>query len=270
MRSNKRVEDGGRLPPSEPSEAVRELRLDMGGKAGIVTGAARGIGRAIAEGLFGAGAKVLLVDRDSQVELTAQDLGAEAHIADLSGEEAPEAVSERAAGLTGQLDFLVNAAGVQARGPAVDLDDESWERLYVVNLRAVFRMCRSAARRMIEQGDGGGILNISSVSGTVGVPGIVTYGATKGGVVQLTKGLAVELAPHGIRVNAIAPGYVETAMTAELHQDEARRTEVISRIPLGRFARPEEMVPAAVFLLSPLAGYITGQVLHVDGGYVAR
>jgi 2-deoxy-D-gluconate 3-dehydrogenase len=104
----------------------------------------------------------------------------------------------------------------------------------------------------------------------VGVPGIVPYGATKGGVVQLTKGLAVELAPHGIRVNAIAPGYVETAMTAELHEDEARRAEVISRIPLGRFAGPEEMAPAAVFLLSPLAGYITGEVLHVDGGYVAR
>ena len=84
------------------------------------------------------------------------------------------------------------------------------------------------------------------------------------------RGLAVELAPHGIRVNAIAPGYVETAMTAELHQDEARRAEVISRIPLGRFAEPEEMAPAAVFLLSPLAGYITGEVLHVDGGYVAR
>jgi 3-oxoacyl-[acyl-carrier protein] reductase len=270
MRSNKGVEDGGRLPTSEPSEAVRELRLDMGGKAGIVTGAARGIGRAIAEGLSGAGAKVLLVDRDGQVELTAQDLGAEAHVADLAGDGEPEAVFERAAGLTEQLDFLVNAAGVQARGPAVDLDDESWERLYVVNLRAVLRMCRSAARRMIEQGDGGSILNISSVSGTVGVPGIVAYGATKGGVVQLTKGLAVELAPHRIRVNAIAPGYVETTMTAELHQDEVRRAEVISRIPLGRFAKPEEMAPAAVFLLSPLAGYITGQVLHVDGGYVAR
>src|SRR5918997_3876860 len=162
MMGTKRVGEG-RLPAPEPSTEMHELSMDMGGKAGIVTGAARGIGRAIAEGLSGAGAKVLLVDRDGQVELTAQDLGAEAHVADLSGDGAPEAVSERAAGLTGQLDFLVNAAGVQARGPAVDLDDESWERLYAVNLRAVFRMCRSAARRMIERGDGGGILNISSL-----------------------------------------------------------------------------------------------------------
>jgi 3-oxoacyl-[acyl-carrier protein] reductase len=250
--------------------ATAELKLDMGGKVGIVTGAARGIGRAIAKGLCRAGAEVLLVDRDDEVELVAKDLGSEACVADLAEDGTPEAIFESASGLTGRLDFLVNAAGVQVRGPAVDLDDDDWERLYAVNLRAVFRMCRASTRRMIGQGGGGSILNISSLSGTVGVPGIVPYGATKGGVVQLTKGLAVELAPHGIRVNAIAPGYVETAMTAELHGDEERRAEAISRIPLGRFAKPEEMAPAAVFLLSPLAGYITGEVLHVDGGYVAQ
>lgn len=255
---------------AQSTGSMAELKLDMGGKAGIVTGAARGIGRAIAEGLSAAGAKVLLVDRDDEVELAARDLRSEAHVADLAADGTPEAVLESASGLTGRLDFLVNAAGVQARGPAVDLDDDDWERLYAVNLRAVFRMSRASARRMIGQGGGGGILNISSLSGTVGVPGIVPYGATKGGVVQLTKGLAVELAPHGIRVNAIAPGYVETAMTAELHGDEGLREEAISRVPLGRFAKPEEMAPAAVFLLSPLAGYITGEILHVDGGYVAR
>src|SRR5215213_3710234 len=112
MRSNKGVEDGWRLPASEPSTELHELSMDMSGKAGIVTGAARGIGRAIAEGLSGTGAKILLVDQDSGVELTAQDLGAEAHVADLSGDGTSEAVCERAAGLTGRLDFLVNAAGV--------------------------------------------------------------------------------------------------------------------------------------------------------------
>ena len=270
MRANEGYAGGDRVRAPEPARSGRELKLDMSGRTGVVTGAARGIGRAIAGGLSGAGAKVLLVDRDGAVEQTARELGSEAYVADLAEDGTPEAAFERAAGLAGRLDFLVNAAGVQARGPTVDLKDGDWERLYAVNLRAVFRMCRTAARRLIAQGDGGSILNVSSLSGTVGVPGIVPYGATKGGVVQLTKGLAVELAPHGIRVNAIAPGYVETAMTAELHQDEGLRAEVISRIPLGRFAAPEEMAPAAVFLLSGLAGYITGEVLHVDGGYVAR
>src|SRR5919107_3071853 len=133
MMGTKRVGEG-RLPAPEPSTEMHELSMDMGGKAGIVTGAARGIGRAIAEGLSGAGAKVLLVDRDGQVELTAQDLGAEAHVADLSGDGAPEAVSERAAGLTGQLDFLVNAAGVQARGPAGGLGGERWGGPFAVDL----------------------------------------------------------------------------------------------------------------------------------------
>ena len=270
MSAEGRASSGERPTVFHPERSARGLNLDMSDKAGVVTGAARGIGRAIAEALAGAGAKVLLVDRDEEVELAAREIQAEPHVADLAEADTPEAAVERASDLSGRLDFLVNAAGVQARGPTVELDDDRWELLYAVNLRAVFRMCRAAARRMIEQGDGGSILNISSLSGTVGVPGIVPYGATKGGVVQLTKGLAVELAPHGIRVNAIAPGYVETAMTTELHQDEARRAEAISRIPLGRFAKPEEMAPAAVFLLSPVAGYITGEILHVDGGYVAR
>ena len=243
------------------------MKLDMDGKAGVVTGAAGGIGLSIAEALVKARAEVLLVDRREDVEDAAQRLNAQAHVADLSEDGSAGEMVERAVAEWGRIDFLVNAAGVQARGPAIELSDEDWEMLHAVNLRAVFRACRAAAPRMVE---GGAILNVASISSTVGVPGIVAYGAMKGGVVQLTKGLAVELAPYGVRVNAVAPGYVSTAMTEELWRDEDRRAQVTARIPLGRFASPEEISPAALFLLSPAAGYITGEVLHVDGGYVAR
>jgi len=246
------------------------MKLDMDGKAGVVTGAAGGIGLSIAEALAKARAEVLLVDRRADVKDAARELDAESHVADLSESGSAGEVVERAVQKWGRIDFLVNAAGVQARGPALELSDEDWEMLHAVNLRAVFRACRAAARRMVESQNGGAILNVASISSTVGVPGIVPYGAMKGGVVQLTRGLAVELAPHEVRVNAVAPGYVSTAMTEELWSDEDRRAEVTARIPLGRFASPEEISPAALFLLSPAAGYITGEVLHVDGGYVAR
>ena len=246
------------------------MKLDMDGKAGVVTGAAGGIGLSIARALAGAGAGVLLVDRRADVKDAARELDAESHVADLSESGSAGEVVERAVQKWGRIDFLVNAAGVQARGPALELSDEDWEMLHAVNLRAVFRACRAAARRMVESQNGGAILNVASISSTVGVPGIVPYGAMKGGVVQLTRGLAVELAPHEVRVNAVAPGYVSTAMTEELWRDEDRRAQVTARIPLGRFASPEEISPAALFLLSPTAGYITGEVLHADGGYVAR
>jgi 3-oxoacyl-[acyl-carrier protein] reductase len=246
------------------------VRLDMSGSAGVVTGAAGSIGAAISTALIGAGARVMMTDRrDAEVEAAARELGAEPFVSDLVDDLSAEAVVRHAVSRFGQLDFLVNVAGVQARGPLLQLDDSRWEFLYSVNLKAVFQTCRAAGRQM-ERNGGGVILNVSSNSGTVGQPGIVAYGAMKAGVTQLTRGLAVELAGSGIRANALAPGHVRTPMTADLFADEQRRERVLSKIPLGRVAEPHEIAPAAVFLLSPAASYITGEVLHIDGGYAAQ
>ena len=242
----------------------------MQGKAGIVTGATGGIGGAIASSLVESGARVMLTGRSDDLKPFAVDLDAEFRAADLASDGAAQDVVAQTLESFGRLDFVVNVAGVQSRGTVVDFADEEWERLYAVNLRAVFRMCRAAARQMLEQDTGGSILNISSTSATVGVPGIVPYGTMKGGVTSFTRGLAIELAPRGVRVNAIAPGYVRTAMTGALLEDEQQLARVRSRIPLGRVADPEEIASAAVFLLSPAASYITGEVLNVDGGQVAQ
>jgi NAD(P)-dependent dehydrogenase (short-subunit alcohol dehydrogenase family) len=249
---------------------LRKLDLSMQGKAGIVTGATGGIGGAIASSLGESGARVMLTGRSDDLKPIAVDLDAEFCAADLASDGAADDVVAQTLETFGKLDFVVNVAGVQSRGAVVDFLDEEWEKLYAVNLRAVFRMSRAAARQMLEQDTGGSILNISSTSATVGVPGIVPYGTLKGGVTSFTRGLAIELAPHGVRVNAIAPGYVRTAMTGALLEDEQQLARVHSRIPLGRVADPEEIASAAVFLLSPAASYITGEVLNVDGGQVAQ
>jgi 3-oxoacyl-[acyl-carrier protein] reductase len=241
----------------------------MSESAGVVTGAAGSIGFAISRALREAGATVLMTDRSVEVDAAAEELGAEAFVSDLVDDGGAEAVITQSVERFGRIDFLVNVAGVQARGPVLQLDDSRWEFLYSVNLKAVFQACRAAAREM-ERNGGGAILNVSSNAATVAQPGIIAYGAMKAGVTQLTRGIAVELAGSGIRANVLAPGYVRTSMTADLFTDEKRRRHVISKIPLGRVADPEEMAPAAVFLLSPAASFITGEVLHVDGGYAAQ
>jgi 3-oxoacyl-[acyl-carrier protein] reductase len=242
--------------------------LGLKGTVGIVTGAASGIGRAAAVALASAGARVHIVDVNPAIETLAADLGGTFQVCDLAvrGEarEMVEGVAARGEGLR----FLVNAAGVQApRRPLRELEDEDWDRLSSCNLRAVMETCRAAAAAMSA---GGSIVNVASISGTVGVPGIVAYGAIKAAVAQLSRGLAVELAPEDIRVNAVAPGYIRTAMTEQMLADPAAAAEVAARVPMGRVAEAEEVASSVLFLLSAWAGYVTGEVLHVDGGYRAQ
>jgi 2-deoxy-D-gluconate 3-dehydrogenase len=170
-----------------------------------------------------------------------------------------------AAELTGGLDILINAAGIQLRTEAVEIDELGWQRLLDVNLSATYRLTRQAAKALIA--NRGAVVNIASLSADRAVAGIVPYGATKAALAQLGKGLAVELGPHGVRVNTVAPGYIETPMTADVLGQEEFRARALSRIPLRRFADGDDVADVVVFLVSDAARYVTGVVLPVDGGY---
>ncbi|PSL06123.1 NAD(P)-dependent dehydrogenase (short-subunit alcohol dehydrogenase family) [Haloactinopolyspora alba] len=240
----------------------------LAGQVGIVTGAAGGIGLETARLMAEAGARLRLVDRSDAVLDVADELGADADVRDLAEPAAGAEVVETVVRDIGPPSFVVNAAGIQApRRPLTQLRDEDWSQLYATNLRAVLNVCRSAASRMRP---GSAIVNVASVSGTVAVPGLVPYGSLKAAVAQLGKGLAVELAPDGVRVNAVAPGYVRTAMTRELLDDVERGEQIRARIPMRRVAEPVEVARVIVFLLSPLSSYVTGEVVHVDGGFSAQ
>jgi 2-dehydro-3-deoxy-D-gluconate 5-dehydrogenase len=260
---------------TRPSSPVLDLfRLD--GQVALVTGASRGLGAGIAAALAGAGADVALHDRDRTPFETADRVTVasgqrtEAFGADLSDRAATDRLVADVLDTFGRLDIVVNNAGIIRRQPAASHPDEDWDAVIEVNLSSVFRVCRAAGRHMLERGGGGKIINIASLlafQGGITVPG---YAAAKGGVVQLTKGLANEWAPHGINVNAIAPGYMETDNTAALRADEARKRQISDRIPAGRWGVPADLAGAAVFLASRAADYVHGHVLVVDGGWMGR
>ena len=241
----------------------------------VVTGAAGGLGAPIAEGLAEAGAFVVCADSaEAPTRALARRLGAErseAVTVDVRDEESVQALAERAAAVSGAIDVLVTCAGIGGRGPAADYDDDLWDRVIDVNLTGLFRTCRAVGRRMIAQSGGGAIVNIASVVGAVGLAGSVGYQASKGGVVQMTRTLAVEWAPHGVRVNAVSPGHVATPLVRRQWEVEPELKDYFeSRTPLGRLAEPVDMVGAVVFLASPASAMVTGQILAVDGGYTAQ
>jgi NAD(P)-dependent dehydrogenase (short-subunit alcohol dehydrogenase family) len=249
--------------------------FDLSGRVALVTGASRGLGKAMALALAGAGADMVLAARGAEsLEQTAdevQGLGRRTLIVptDVTQVAQIERLMHRAVEHFGRLDVLIPAAGINIRGPSVDFVEADWDRVMAVNLKGVFFTCQAAGRVMIEQGSGS-IITVASLTTTFGFPGIAPYCASKGGVGQLTKSLASEWAPYGVRVNAVAPGYYRTVMTEPLFQDPDFRAYIQSRIPMDRPGVPEDLGGTVVFLASDASAYVTGQVLYVDGGWTAR
>ncbi len=226
-------------------------RFRLDGQTAIVTGASRGLGAAMADALEEAGAKV--------VRVSTRD-------ADLRDRTAVASLLDRAA----DAGILVNNAGIIRRAGVLEYSDEDWDAVIEVNLRSVFALSRDFARRLVARGAGGRIINIASMLSFQGGIRVVAYTAAKSGILGLTRALSNELAPHGINVNAIAPGYMATDNTQALRDDPQRSRDILARIPAGRWGNPDDLAGAVVFLASPASAYVHATTLTVDGGWLSR
>jgi NAD(P)-dependent dehydrogenase (short-subunit alcohol dehydrogenase family) len=245
--------------------------FDLSGKLALITGAGRGIGEGCALALARAGADVVLVSRSAdeleRVAERVEALGrrAIAEPCDVTSSERVRALAERA----GEVDILVNSAGANIPAPFLDLEEAAFDTMLAVNLKGTFLMCQAIARSMVVRGEGS-IVNVSSQMGHVGGPNRAAYCASKHGVEGLTKAIALELAPRGIRINSVAPTYIETPLTEPFFADPQFRADTVRRIPLGRIGDVDDVVGAVVYLASPAASLVTGTSVLVDGGYTAQ
>src|SRR5688572_28909054 len=245
--------------------------MRLAGKVALVTGAAQGIGYACAEAFAREGAKVVLSDvNEEKGRKSAEALGGVFARCDVSRKAEVDAAVEAAVSAYGRLDILVSNAGIVHSAEFLDLEEADFDRVLAVNLKGIFLVGQAAARRMVKQGGGGAIINMSSVNAVMAIPNQVPYVVSKGGINQLTKVMALSLAPHGIRVNGIGPGTIltELARNAVLGNKEAER-KILSRTPLGRMGDPTEIASVAVFLASDDSSYLTGQTIYPDGGRLA-
>jgi gluconate 5-dehydrogenase len=249
--------------------------FDLTGKTALITGSTRGIGLALARGLAGAGAQVLVNSRhgaaveEAVSRLRAEGLAALGAVFDVADEASVASAFERFDRDGVAIDILVNNAGIQHRQPMVDLPLADWQRVLDTNLTAAFLVGREAARRMIARGGGGKIVNIGSLTSAAARATVAPYTVAKGGIKLLTKAMAAEWARHGIQANAIGPGYILTDMNQALIDNKDFDAWVKASNPAGRWGQPEELVGAAVFLASAASNYVNGQIIYVDGGWLA-
>jgi len=250
-------------------------QFNLEGKCGLVTGSGSGIGKGMAAGLAEAGAKVALAARNmdklskAASEMTASGLDVFPFQVDMAK---PDSISDLVKVVVKEfshIDFLFNNAGMIHRAPMEEFPLEKWEEMIKVNLTGPFLLSQAVAKHMIEKGIKGSIVNTSSLIAVFGGVTVPAYAATKGGLTQLTKSMCNDLAKYGIRVNAIGPGWVKTEMTQAIQNNPERFQSISTRIPLGRWANPEDLAGLAVFLASEASTYITGQVIFIDGGYLS-
>ena len=248
--------------------------FDLTGKVAIVIGGSRGLGRGMATGLLNAGASVVVASRNAQaVEKAAKEMTEETGSIckgiplDVTSIEAIKEFFAKVDKEFGRIDILINSAGINVRKPALEFEEEDWDKVTDTQLKYVFFMDRYVGNYMVEHGIKGRIINVGSISSMVGLKNIVAYVTSKGGILQMTKALANEWAQYGITVNAIGPGYCFTEMTRPLLSKPGVKDKYEERIPMGRLGEPEDMATTAVYLASDASSYVTGQMIYVDGGW---